>query len=305
MARKRGGGSEEEGGSWMDTYGDMVTLILTFFVLLYSMSSIDQQKWQYIAQAFASMGNVVNTVVAGEVKVENPTGNLVEEAQLNAGEVPENFDQLYQYLQEYVQNNNLSDSIELEKGAANVYLRFRDNIFFGPDSEILRQEGKDVLAGISPGIQAVDQYILGIRINGHTAEAEMSSVNNRDLSTGRANAVLKYLEALSIVPSEKYSATGYGKHRPVAANDTEENRKLNRRVEIIIARNDVDYSNPAVIQEFFQMEYGVQFDVQSDGESIGPVTKDSAADSAAQTEAPQGTEAVSESAPASSDSPAA
>lgn len=46
MARKKA--AEEEGGSWMDTYGDMVTLILTFFVLLYSMSSMEETKYQYI-----------------------------------------------------------------------------------------------------------------------------------------------------------------------------------------------------------------------------------------------------------------
>ncbi len=50
MAKKRQS-QEEEGGSWMDTYGDMITLVLTFFVLLYSMSSMDQSKWQYIAGA--------------------------------------------------------------------------------------------------------------------------------------------------------------------------------------------------------------------------------------------------------------
>jgi chemotaxis protein MotB len=278
MARRRGGDSDEQGGSWLDTYGDMITLVLTFFVLLYSMSSISQEKFQYIAQAFSSMGNVINAVVAGEVKVDEPLGNLVEEAQLNAGETPQNFDQLYQYLKQYVEENNLSQSVEVTKGAANVFLKFRDNVFFNPDSDVLRQEGKDILTGISGGIKAVDKYILGIRVNGYTAEAENSTVNDRDLSTGRANAVLKYLEALNIVENAKYSASGYGKYRPVAPNDTEENRRLNRRVEIIIARNDVDYSNPDVIKEFFEVEYGTNFVVPSGDESLGPKSSETSTD---------------------------
>ena len=53
VARKRGGSDEEGGANWMDTYGDMITLVLTFFVLLYSMSSMDSSKWQYIAEAFS------------------------------------------------------------------------------------------------------------------------------------------------------------------------------------------------------------------------------------------------------------
>jgi len=278
MARRKSNDSSEEGGSWLDTYGDMITLVLTFFVLLYSMSSISQEKFQYIAQAFSSMGNVINAVVAGEVKVDEPLGNLVEEAQLNAGETPQNFDQLYQYLKQYVEENNLSQSVEVTKGAANVFLKFRDNVFFNPDSDVLRQEGKDILTGISGGIKAVDKYILGIRVNGYTAEAENSTVNDRDLSTGRANAVLKYLEALNIVENAKYSASGYGKYRPVAPNDTEENRRLNRRVEIIIARNDVDYSNPDVIKEFFEVEYGTNFVVPSKDESLGPQSGETSTD---------------------------
>lgn len=269
MAR-RDKGPEEEGGNWMDTYGDMVTLILTFFVLLYSMSSIDEQKYQLIAQAFASMGKVINTVVAGEKVVENPSGNLVEDAQLNAGDVPETFDQLYQYLTEYVENNNLSESIEIEKGPANVYLKFRDNIFFNPDKAVLLPEGQEVLDGISPGIKAVNKYILGIRIHGHTAAAENSSVNDRDLSTNRANAVLKYLEAKDLCPNKKLSASGFGKYRPIAENDSEEHMRQNRRVEIIIARNDVNWHDPAVIQEFFQIEYGSDFLLQTeDGDGLG------------------------------------
>lgn len=297
----------------MDTYGDMVTLILTFFVLLYSMSSIDQQKWQYIAQAFASMGKVINTVVDDQSTVENPTGNLIDdpegvlsnnetdepsEDELPLSGIPENFDQLYQYLKKYVEENDLSDSVSVDKGAANVFIRFKDNIFFNPDSSVLRQEGIDILNGLAPGIEAVDSYILGIRVNGYTAEAEFSSVNDRDLSSGRANAVLKYLEGLQISPNKKLSATGYGKYRPVAPNDTEENRAQNRRVEIIIARNDVDYSNPTVIQEFFAIEYGQDFvqSVQSDFDA--PDGDDSPADSSltdpAQT-APASTEAQASS----------
>lgn len=270
MARKRGGGSEEEGGSWMDTYGDMVTLILTFFVLLYSMSSIDQQKWQYIAQAFSSKGNVINKVVAGEhEEIDEPIGNLVEIAELNAGEVPQNFDQLYQYLKEYIDNNGLSESVSIEKGESNVALKFRDNIFFNPDSGVLLQEGKDVLDGIGKGIGAVNKYILGIKVNGHTAEAEYSLVNDRDLSTERANSVLKYLDDMSIISSDRYSAQGFGKYRPLVTNDSEENRRQNRRVEIIIIRNDVDFTNPKVIEELLQMDYGTNLVIPVDGADGG------------------------------------
>ena len=63
-------------------------------------------------------------------------------------------------------------------------------------------------------------------------------MNNRDLSTERANAVLKYLESHYIKDPSKLYAVGYGLHRPVAPNDSEENRAKNRRVEILVGRYD-------------------------------------------------------------------
>lgn len=259
MARKRGGGDGESGGSWLDTYADMVTLILCFFVLLYSMSSMDESKYQYIAQAFSSMGKVINAIVAEQVDVVDPTGNLLEDAKLNGGDVietPETFDELYQFLSAFIADNNLSASIELEKGAAGITLRFRDNIFFEPDSSVLQPSGKEILESIAPAFQSVDHLILGIKVSGHTAKAPASPVDEWTLSSDRANNVVRYMMQLEFSSPDKLSSSGYGGYRPLDTNDTPEGRRNNRRVEITIARNDVDYSNPAVIQEFLDNEYG-------------------------------------------------
>lgn len=259
MARRRGGGDGESGGSWLDTYADMITLILCFFVLLYSMSTMDELKFQYIAQAFSSMGKVINAVVAEQVDVLDPTGNLLEDPQLNASQVaetPETFDQLYQFLSQFIADNDLSASIELEKGAAGITLKFRDNIFFEPDSATLQPSGRKVLEGIAPAFKSVDHLILGIKVSGHTARAPASPVDEWTLSSDRANNVVRYMMELDFISPDKLSSSGYGGYRPVDTNDTPEGRRNNRRVEITIARNDVDYSNPAVIQEFLDMEYG-------------------------------------------------
>lgn len=264
--RRGGGGGGEEGANWMDTYGDMVTLILTFFILLYSMSSMDKEKYQYIAQAFSAKGEVINAVADEEHKVLNPDGNLVEDAQLNAGEVPETFDQLYQYIQQTIKDAGLQDSVSVDKTKMGVYMRFKDNVFFNPDKSVLLDEGKVILEAIAPGLKNVDSFIMGIKVNGHTAQADGSLVNDRDLSTARANSVIKYIETLEIVDPSKLNACGYGKYRPIADNATEEGRRENRRVEIIFARNDADYSDPAVMEELVQMEFG--------GNAIGIPTLD-------------------------------
>ncbi|MFA5658055.1 MAG: flagellar motor protein MotB [Oscillospiraceae bacterium] len=257
MARKKpdsGGGA-----NWMDTYGDMVTLLLTFFVMLYASSSFDEAKWQYILQAFTSKGDKVNIVIGPEEPENSENDGPYITDELEEGEMPQTFDQLYQYLVNYIEKNELEDSVEIEKGATNIYLKFRDNVFFGGDSDVLLDEGKIVLDGIGPAIKAVDDKILGIKICGHTAEGVYSLVDDMELSTGRAVNVYHYLDAIEAADVSKMVSTGYGKNRPVAPNDTEENRAKNRRVEIIIIRNDVDFTNPDVVSELLSMEFGVDY----------------------------------------------
>lgn len=265
MARKKSSGGGGGGANWMDTYGDMVTLLLTFFVLLYASSSVDEGKWQYILQAFTSQGSIVNPIVAPQ----NPDSNVDEPYvtdELGDGELPQTFDQLYQYLVKYVDQNNLQNSVEVEKGVSNIYLKFRDNIFFAGDSDVLLNEGKTILSKMGVGIKAVDEKILLIKVNGHTADAKFSKVDDTLLSAVRAVNVVNYFRDTGVMSTSKLSSCGYGKNRPIAPNDTEENMRKNRRVEIIIVRKDADYSDPAVMQEFIQMELGI--DTISESEKI-------------------------------------
>lgn len=257
VARKKTSSAEKE-GSWLDTYGDMVTLLLTFFVMLYASSSFDEGKWQYILQAFTSRGDIMNPVVAPENPDSNTDQPFVSD-QLGDGELPQTFDELYQYLVNYVDNNNLAQSVEVEKGASNIYLKFRDDIFFLGDSDNLLDQGKTVLDGISGGIKAVDDQIMGVRVCGHTAKSEFSVVDDAELAAGRAVSVLNYLVHIQACKPSKMVSAGYGEYRPIADNDTEENRAKNRRVEIIIIRKDADLSDPAVIDELLKMDYGAEY----------------------------------------------
>ena len=258
MARRNNGGGEEEGGNWMDTYGDMITLVLTFFVLLYSFSSTDQAKWQIILQAFSSGGDHINIVVDEEeaVKETAPGQGEYNSDVESSGEVMASIDKLYTFLTEYIDEHDMNESITVEKGEANVYLKFRDNVFFDGDSSYLLDDGKQVLEDIAPAIKEADDAIQAIRIAGHTAEGKFSVVDEWDLSAARANSVLKYLVYLEASTPDKMSATGYAKYRPVASNETEDTKKQNRRVEIVIIRSDVDWNDPAVIRDFYELEFG-------------------------------------------------
>ncbi|MCI9409720.1 MAG: flagellar motor protein MotB [Oscillospiraceae bacterium] len=266
MAKKRQS-QEEEGGSWMDTYGDMITLVLTFFVLLYSMSSMDQSKWQYIAGALSKADTQQDNVqVLLEPNPENDPSaiydNEVPEVQDEADIV--DFEDFYMYLKQVIVSNKLQDSVSVEMSKTGVYMRFRDNIFFAGDSDVLLDEGKYILEIISDGIRSINERIKAVRVGGHTAGSANSTVNEWRLSSGRADSVINYMISLDACEPDRFSSAGYGKYRPVEDNDTEEGRRQNRRVEIVFIRNDVDFSDPEVIQELFNLEYGANFVQYSD-----------------------------------------
>lgn len=253
---------EDHSNDWLSTYSDMVTLLLTFFVMLYASSTTDEQKWQYIYQAFQSHGKYFNEYVDSP----NPTpdegdGTVSEEPQTDggAGNLPQSFDQLYHYISEYISENNLESSVSVEKGAAHLNIRFDNNVFFEPNSAVLTQAGKDLLSSIAPGITAVKSAIRTCTVSGHTAKA-ISDVNDWDLSSGRASSVVKYLDFTKVLDTEQFRTKGCGYAEPVADNNTEEGRAQNRRVEMVLLKNDVDFTDPEVMKDILKYDYGIDLD---------------------------------------------
>ncbi|MGN1339065.1 MAG: flagellar motor protein MotB [Oscillospiraceae bacterium] len=253
---------EDHSNDWLSTYSDMVTLLLTFFVMLYASSTTDEQKWQYIYQAFQSHGKYFNEYVDSP----NPTpdegdGTISEEPETNggSGNLPQSFDQLYQYISQYVSENNLESSVSVEQGAAHLNIRFDNNVFFEPNSAVLTQEGKDLLNGIAPGITAVKNAIRTCTISGHTAKA-ISEVNDWDLSSDRAASVVKYMDFTKVLDTEQFRTKGCGYAEPVADNNTEEGRSQNRRVEMVLLKNDADFTDPEVWKDILKYDYGIDLD---------------------------------------------
>lgn len=284
MAKKRQA-AEEEGGSWMDTYGDMITLILTFFVLLYSMSSMDQTKWQYIAEAF-SRGNIAQKTEIRVVGAENPENDPTA---VYMAEVPEveddaqivDFEDFYLYLQQVIANSNLENSVGLEMSALGVYMKFRDNVFFKGDSDVLVDDGKYIIDVICDGIRQISDRIRSIQVSGFTAGSSTSTVDEWELSSGRASSVIQYMIGLDACEPSKFSGRAYGKYRPIEDNDTEEGRRQNRRVEIIFIREDADFTDPEVVKELMELEFGKSFVKYTDAEGVQDETSEDEEDALA------------------------
>ncbi len=245
MAKK----PREEGASneWMNTYSDLVTLLMCFFVLLFSMSSVDAEKWEMLVEAMAGDKNQIvvdpngkpgDDVIAGNVGDGGASENVAvsgDPADLT------DFDELFDFLQKYIQENGLSESIEVMKSGDNVvYIRFRNSIFFQPDKGTLLPEAKEILEYLGKCLVAVEDQIYVVSINGHTADVQTPGVyvvSDWLLSGERASQVAKYLdEEMKFTPA-KLRPMGYGKNFPIADNNTPEGREQNRRVDMTIVRD--------------------------------------------------------------------
>ncbi len=246
MSRKR---KPEEGSgyNWMDTYGDLVTLILTFFVLLYAMSSMDAKKWETLASAFntraAEAEQQQNTSSGGGSSADSSSGS-------SSGTITQvtDFSDLYEYMAQTVEENNLGSTVQVSDGDGYVFITFQNSVFFDGDSSVLKNEGKVVLDYVAEGMRYIPDQIGELRVMGHTAQTwedvqqiQSAIIFDRQLSVDRATQVLLYIQFKNVLDPSKLIAEGYGQYRPVVAHDgTEATRIKNRRVEIYIVEKGAD-----------------------------------------------------------------
>lgn len=264
MARKRRGGDEGGGDTWLNTYADMVTLLLTFFVMLFSMSSVEEEKWEMLLEAFVNRGNETSQIVlvpegdgqqmgANSGDKGSPSGDNID----TENNLPIDFDELYEYLKAYVEQNGMQGSVEIEKGAESVFIRFKDSIFFNPDSSYLKVDSNGILDFLGDCLKNVEDQIMVININGHTATVAEKNyhISDRMLSSERASRVAIYFEDEKEIDPKKILAIGYGKNYPVDTNDSPEGRQNNRRVEMMIVSNESNFSANELIDQFLNGTY--------------------------------------------------
>lgn len=254
MRKRKREESSGGGPNWLDTYADMVTLLLTFFVLLFSMSTINSSKWQKLVAALTA--NIAKETVTSEQQVVIDPSSDVSSIAPSAAAKDEglgvesqpvvdkvtNFDELYAYLKQYIDKNNLEDTVKIYKGDGYTFLSFQNSIFFDGDSSVLRPQGKVILDFLSGAMEGIPDQIGEIRFYGHTAKVTATNTPERQafdrgLSDDRAKNVLLYVQAKGIIGGAKMVSEGYGEYRPLVPDDgTEETRAKNRRVEIYISK---------------------------------------------------------------------
>ena len=225
MKKKKNQGSGGGAPAWMVTYSDMVTLLLTFFVLLLSMARLDKVLFRDAAGSLRGAFGVMNSAQNNEVALPK----IVEFSPIDDDYVA----RVYKRVQTHMKRLKLDRDIELVKDRGAVVLRVKDSILFDSGSVALKPEADPVLRKIS---ELVKPLPFGLRIEGHTDNVAPTRGNltNWDISMMRAVNVLKFFIREDIFPLQRMSAVGYGAQKPIVSNNDEKGRALNRRVEFVM-----------------------------------------------------------------------
>ena len=257
--KKRGGG--DEGGSWMDTYGDLVTLLMTFFVLLYSMSSIDSAKWDVFVRSIFPNGrpgdkSAEQIIINGQAtNKDEPAGEIGDSGAPENTVDPNNINELYLQIAQALNAAGI-DGVEVSRGQDYTFVVFKDKAFFAGDSSVITPQGQETLSIFCDTIAPDANKLSQVNVMGHTAQADPERANNprndRILSVMRAAEVCLFIQGRGIISPDKLVSIGYGQFHPIADNATSEGRAKNRRVEILLIDEGAEIRN---INEYFEEYY--------------------------------------------------
>lgn len=257
MAKKKKEEAPAPGSpAWMATFGDLMNLLLCFFVMLFSMSTIDAQKFELMAASFSKNFSVLSggaSAIGDGILVSNGVSQLNElddyinsmgktpdaeetnELEAFAEEQVKASEELSEKVEEAVEEQQLDKEVDIDFTSQYVLLTMNGALLFDSGSDQIREEALPILDKVG---MILERYAEStIEIEGHTDNVPISNArfaNNDELSSFRALSVFNYLIETTNLDPAMIKHSGRGEYVPVADNSTEEGRAKNRRVEIKI-----------------------------------------------------------------------
>lgn len=210
---------------WLTTFNDLITLLMVFFVLLFSMGHMDVKRFTNFQNGLQSAMGVLDSGRHGD------TGVISDEQWSARSDIDALPDGEIKTLPE-------ADGLEAEYTRKGIKLTMSDELLFGSGSARITERGARLLERIGGVIKPMHRRI---RVEGHTDNVPISTArfpSNWELSAARAVEVVRFFTKQVGIEPKLLSAAGYGSFKPKTANDSEANRAANRRVEIILGRTE-------------------------------------------------------------------
>ncbi|MFQ5579229.1 MAG: flagellar motor protein MotB [Nitrospiria bacterium] len=227
MAGKDNAPEEEiDPNAWMATFSDLLSLLLTFFVLLFAMKSVDEGKLEETLGHFrrGGIGILESGIFMPLIKDRSP--------EVKEQFVPVSSDDLKKALR----RKDLDEKVSVTAERKGLVVALPGTLLFDSGTADLNSGANEVLAEIIDLLEMTD---FNFQLTGHTDDLPLSGTryaSNWELSIARAGKVLRVLIDLGGIAPERFSLVGYGASRPNFPNNTPENRAANRRVEIVLLR---------------------------------------------------------------------
>lgn len=269
MARKKKEEPQGGGASWMNTFADLMNLLLCFFVLLFAMSSVDTDKYEQMVASFHSSFSIFSSsgssvisdgqaisagvtqlsqlstyfsdgTVDGETQEDDTETETETNPEQNAIELYEQqelaeSEEMAEQIEEMASQYGIQDQVEVDFNGQYVALTLNGALLFDSGKAEIRQDAYPLVDKIGAILQNYDQNI--IEIEGHTDNVPIHSqkyANNNVLSMFRALTVADHVRDITTLNPAYIKSSGRGEFVPIADNSTEEGRARNRRVEIKI-----------------------------------------------------------------------
>jgi chemotaxis protein MotB len=257
---RRGGhaGEHENEERWLLTYSDMITLLMALFMVLFSISSVNTSKYTQLQKSLqdAFSGRIlsggkaiVNSGSDGKspsdqaspaiVPIKPQVGQTSTSSQKSSAKEEEEFQRIKQQIDAYARKHGLSNQLQTVIARRGLVVRLlTDKVLFDPGQAVLKAPAAPVLSGVAHALNIDKTH--PIMVEGHTDNVPISGSqfpSNWELSTARASVVVRFLIHTGI-DKFRLGAAGYANLYPVASNSTDIGRSKNRRVEIVLLRQD-------------------------------------------------------------------
>ncbi|MDF1543621.1 MAG: flagellar motor protein MotB [bacterium] len=220
---------------WLLTYADLITLLLAFFIVMYSMSRVDAKKFGQMTQALNGILNGGDEIFGKELENDPAAGHgLLKLGNLKMlqSKITDKFKKLQRH------------EVETEITERGLVIHIMESALFKEGAAKLEPKAMEILDIVYEDIQDKPNHV---RVEGHTDDKSIQTAvfpSNWELSTARATEVVRYFTDNYGYPSDKISALGYGQYRPVRPNNSIEHRAMNRRVDIVVLTMELSLKEP-------------------------------------------------------------